>query len=77
MNEKNIKLVPHLMDKKNGCNHYRNLKYVMDLDLQVNTFHNTISFKRRAWLNTCIDFNVENGNKQKHIWKICFHLVSN
>jgi hypothetical protein len=65
ISKKNTKSVPHLMDKKNYCIHYRNLKYVVGLAVEVKKVHNVISFKQSAWLNKYIDFNTEKKDKSK------------
>jgi hypothetical protein len=59
ISKKNTKLVPHLMDKKNYCIHYRNLKYVVGLGVEIKKVHNIISFKQRTWLKKYLNFNTE------------------
>ena len=49
-NKNNVKFVPHLMDTHNYCIHYRNLKYVIDLGVQVARVHNIIIFMQKTWL---------------------------
>ena len=41
------KLTAHLMDHKNYCIHYRNLKYLVGLGVQIKQVHNIVSFKQK------------------------------
>ena len=45
------KLVPHLYDHKNYVIHYKNLKYLVGLGVQVTKMHKVISFAQEPWLN--------------------------
>ena len=75
---KNKKLVPHLMDKKNYCIHYRNLKYVKELGLVIEKVHNVIRFDQSTWLKEYIDFNTEKRKEAKNEFeKDFFKLVNN
>jgi hypothetical protein len=53
------KLIPHLMDHNNYCIHYRNLKYIVDLGVEIKQVHNIVSFKQKPWLKPYIDFNTK------------------
>ena len=53
------KLVPHLKDHIKYCIHYRNLKYVVDLGVEIKQVHNIVCFKQKAWLKPYIDFNTQ------------------
>jgi hypothetical protein len=53
------KLVPHLYDHKNYVIHYRNLKFVKDLGVEITKVHNVISFEQKPWLETHISFNTD------------------
>ena len=66
MSKKNTKFVPHLMDEKKYCIHYRNLKYVVGLGVEIKKVHNVISFKQSAWLKKYIDFNTEKRKQAKN-----------
>ena len=69
INKNVTKLTPHLMDKKNYCIHYRNLKYVVGLGLEITKVHNIISFKQKTWLKEYIDFNTEKRKQAKNDFK--------
>ena len=45
------KLVPHLMDKIKYCIHYRNLKFVKDLGIEIKV-HNIVSFNQKPWMKS-------------------------
>ena len=53
------KLIPHLMEHKNYVIHYRNLKFIKELGVEIGTVHNILKFKQRAWLGEYIAFNTE------------------
>ena len=77
-NNKSTKLVPHLMDKIRYCIHYRNLKYVVGLGLEVKKVHNIISFKQKRWLKEYIDLNTEKRKQAKNDFeKDFFKLMNN
>mgnify|MGYP003343551889 CR=1 FL=1 len=63
---KTQKLVPHLMDHENYCIHYRNLKYLVSLGVEINKVHNIVSFKQKAWLKPYIDLNTEMRKQAKN-----------
>ena len=66
------------MDKKNYCIHYRNLKYVIGLGLEISKVHNIISFKQKTWLKEYIDFNTEKRKQAKNDFeKDFFKLMNN
>ena len=48
------KLIPHLMEHKNYCIHYRNLKFVKELGVKIGKVHNIVSFKQKEWLKEYI-----------------------
>ena len=60
------KLVPHFYEHKNYCIHYRNLKYVKSLGVELGKVHNIISFKQKPWLKEYIDFNTEKITEAKN-----------
>ena len=72
------KLVPHLMEHKNYCIHYRNLKYIKELGVTLGKVHNIVSFKQQAWLKPYIDFNTEKRKGAKNEFeKDFFKLMNN
>ena len=76
--DKNKKLVPHLMDKKNYVIHYRNLKYLHGLGIKISVPHRVISFKQKEWLKVYIDFNTEKRSHAKNKFQQDFYkLASN
>lgn len=44
------KLIPHLMDHKNYCIRYRNLKYLISLGVEIAKVHNIVSFNQSRWM---------------------------
>ena len=51
------KLVPNLQPKSQYIIHYRNLKYYMQLGLQLTKIHRVIQFNQSPWLKDYIEFN--------------------
>ena len=79
---KSDKLVPHLMDHKGYCIHYRNLKYLVVLGIKIGPVHNIVSFKQKQWLKPYIEFNTEmrkqakmNSKKTFSNWWTIVYLV--
>ena len=66
VNKNHVKLVPHLMEKHSYCIHYRNLKYVIDIGVQVTKVHNIINFKQKPWLKQYIKFNTQKRKSAKN-----------
>ena len=60
------KVVPHLFEHKNYCIHYRNLKFVKDLGVEIGPVHNVISFEQKPWLKEYIDFNTDKRKAAKN-----------
>ena len=44
------KLIPHLFEHKNYVIHYRNLKFVKELGVEIGKVHSVISFEQKPWL---------------------------
>ena len=72
------KLIPHLMEHKNYCIHYRSLKFVEKLGVKIGEVHNIVSFKQKAWLKPYIDFNTDKRKEAKNEFeKDFFKLMNN
>jgi hypothetical protein len=72
------KLIPHLMEHKNYCIHYRNLKFIKELGVEIGDVYNIVSFKQKAWLKDYIDFNTDKRTKAKNEFeKDFFKLMNN
>jgi hypothetical protein len=72
------KLIPHLFEHKNYVIHYRNLKFVKALGVEIGDIHNVISFKQSAWLAPFIDFNTKKRQEAKNDFeKDFFKLMNN
>ena len=59
-------LVPHLYYHKNYVIHYRNLKFLVELGVEVRAIHKVLSFEQSTWLKPYIDFNTEKRKEGKH-----------
>ena len=53
------KLILHLMEHKKYVIHYRNLKYLVSLGIEVTELHRVIEFEQKAWLKPYIEKNTE------------------
>ncbi len=72
------KLVPHLNEHKNYCIHYRNLKYLVNLGIEIGKVYNIVSFKQKRWLEKYIKFNTEMRKKADNDFdKDFFKLMNN
>ena len=72
------KLVPHLMEHKSYCIHYRNLKYLLSLGIEIGKVHNIVSFKQKDWLEPYIRFNTDmRKNAKNEFEKDFFKLMNN
>ena len=72
------KLIPHLMDHKNYVIHYRNLKFIKDLGVEIKKVHNVISFSQKNWLAEYINFNTEKRKQASNDFeKDFFKLMNN
>ena len=60
------KLVPHLYEHKNYCIHYRNLKFIKSLGVEIGTVHNVVSFIQEPWMKPYIDFNTDKRKDAKN-----------
>ena len=60
------KLIPHLFEHKNYVIHYRNLKFIKDLGVEIGQVHNILSFDQSAWLKKYIDFNTQKRQQAKN-----------
>ena len=57
--------VPHLYEHKNYCLHYRNLKFIKSLGVEIGTVHNVVSFIQEPWMKPYIDFNTDKRKDAK------------
>ena len=72
------KLIPHLFKHEKYCLHYRNLKFINNLGINITKVHNIISFKQKEWLKPYIDFNTEKRKGAKNEFeKDFFKLMNN
>ena len=68
------------MDHNNYCIHYRNLKYIVDLGVEIKAVHNIVSFKQKKWLKPYIDLNTTmrqqaNNDFEKDFFKLMNNSV--
>jgi hypothetical protein len=54
------------MDHKNYCSHYRNLKYLVLLGVQITKVHNIVSFKQKDWMRPYIEDNTDMRKQAKN-----------
>jgi len=72
------KLIPHLFEHKKYVIHYRNLKFIHNLGVQIDKIHRVISFKQEPWLKKYIDFNTNKRKEaQNEFEKDFFKLMNN
>ena len=58
--------------------HYRNLKFIKDLGVEIGEVHKVFSFDQSPWLKTYIDFNTEKRQQAKNEFeKDFFKLMNN
>ena len=60
------KLVPHLFEHKNYVIHYRNLKFLVELGVEVRAVHKVLTFEQKPWLKPYIDFNTDKRKEAKN-----------
>ena len=58
-------MVPHLYEHKNYCLHYRNLRFIKSLGVEIGAVHNVVSFIQEPWMNPYIDLNTDKRQKAK------------
>ena len=72
------KLVPNLMTKKKYAVHYLNLKFYLDLGLQLTKIHRVIAFHQSPWLAQYINLNQQLRAKATNDFeKDFFKLMNN
>ena len=45
------KLAPHLLQHRDYTLHYRNLKFLVKLGVEVDTIHSVVPLQQKPWLN--------------------------
>jgi hypothetical protein len=78
--KKSKKLIPNLFDKKNYIAHYRILKIYIKYGLKITKIHKILQFKQKRWLESYVDFNIEQRKKaqndfEKDYWKLLNNSV--
>ena len=67
-NSKCEKLIPHLLEHRNYCIHYKTLKYaVKELGAIITKTHNMVEFKQAKWMETYVEGNTDQEQNQKLI----------
>ena len=57
--------------------HYRNLKFIKDLGVEIGEVHKVLSFDQSPWLKPYIDFNTEKRQKAKNEFENDFFKLMN
>ena len=57
--------VPHLYGHKDNAIHYKNLKYLVELGVQVKQTHRVICCRQKQWLKPFNKFNTDRNNKPR------------
>ena len=78
--DKQEKLVPHLMPKKNYICHAKNLKYYVEKGLVIEKTHRILAFKQKAWLNSYVEFSSQRrlnaqNEFERMFYKLCINAV--
>jgi hypothetical protein len=77
-NEKQVKLVPHLGQRKLYTIHYRNLKYYLSQGMILDKIHYSIKFRQKPWLREFVLMTSELRKKADNDFEIgFFKLVIN
>ena len=73
------KLVPHLYEHKNYVLHYRNLKMLAELGVEIKTIHKVISFDQKPFLKPYIEFNTDRRKEAQNEFEkdFFFKLMNN
>jgi hypothetical protein len=59
------KLIPHLLPHENYVLHYRNLKFLVNLGIEILEVKEIVSFDQKPWLKEYIDFNTKMRKQAK------------
>ena len=68
-----------MFEHKNYVIHYRNLKFIKDLGVEIGEVHKVLSFDQSPWLKPYIDFNTEKRQNAKNDFEkdLLFKLMNN
>ncbi len=66
------KLTPHLHPHKNYVIHYRNLKFIHELGVEIGQIHRFFSFGQKPWLQPYIEFNTNKRKEAKNEFETDF-----
>ena len=59
-------LIPHLYPRYNYTIHYTNLKFLIELGVEVPQIHQILTFKQKPFLKPYIDFNTQKRKEAKN-----------
>ena len=72
------KLIPNLFNKDNYVIHYRHLKLLVELGIEVIELHNVLEFRQERFLSDFIMFNTQKRSESKLTYeKDLFKLLNN
>jgi hypothetical protein len=72
------KLIPHLFEHKNYVLHYKNLKFIKDLGVEIEMVGQPLKFEQKAWMEPYITFNTNMRKEAKNDFeKDFFKLMNN
>ena len=71
-------MIPHLYEHKKYCLHYRNLKCVKSLGVEIGEVHIVVIFTQEPWMKPYIEFNTNKRKDAKNEFeKDFFKLMNN
>ena len=71
------KLVPHLYEHKKYVIHYRNLKKIVKLGVNVKNIHQVLTFQQKPWMKPYIELNTEKCKQAKNEFEKDFYKLMN